>query len=71
MQLIVPRTKVRYVLKEIPDGACRGHLGVNKPIGKIRKCFIVFIFVTVKRNGGRPVKCMLQAWTYRPEAGEK
>ena len=39
MQLIVPRSKVQSVLKEMHDGKSGGHLGVNKTLDKIRKRF--------------------------------
>ena len=39
MQLIVPRSKVQSVLKEVHDGTSGGHLGVKKPLDKIRKRF--------------------------------
>ena len=39
MQLVVPRSKVQSVLKEMHDGTYGGHLGVNKPLDKIRKRF--------------------------------
>ena len=39
MQLIVPRSKVQSVLKEMDDGTAGGHLGVNKTLDKIRKRF--------------------------------
>ena len=32
MQLIVPRSKVQSVLKEMHDGTSGGHLGVNKTL---------------------------------------
>ena len=39
MQLIVPRSKVQSVLKEMHDEISGGHLGVNKTLDKIRKRF--------------------------------
>ena len=38
-QLIVPRKRIKEILKEAHDGASSGHFGVNKTLEKIRRRF--------------------------------
>lgn len=47
LQIVVPRSKIHYILKEAHDSPLGGHFGINRTLGKIRKNYY---WATCKRD---------------------
>ena len=58
MQLIVPRSKLQSVSKEMHDGTSRGHLGVNKTLDNIRT--VSYTHLDVYKRQGMVQQCLWQ-----------